>query len=219
MSGPESVVRVPDSLSSVSAFNALYMHSYNGSRDLPYHCSPWNPTRLFRAYCPGGFCIAVRGTDMGINFSSFPYVDVKDYNKFHGVGSAQKALKLMEVAIQQRGGDDGLNCMSCSYSSFAPRDFEKFDGCALLKRRNPGESGIVLDTCTAIVPDEDGVRVEKPCGVALDHFESMTKSVAIDASICWSSGRIPFLRKCETHLGITAEEVRGKIESHLITNS
>ncbi len=97
-------LRVPDDMSSVDTFIALYEYARDNDRiDHKYslhpgekrdtHLTPWNAIQIFKSYCPSGVCSDVRGTSMGVDFRlSYPKLDASDYEHIYGQGTAQKAI-------------------------------------------------------------------------------------------------------------------------------
>lgn len=93
------VVRVPDGMSSVEAFMALYENArvlrVDGS--IQAHAvevpkSPWNAIQIFHAYCHKGHCEYVRGRVIRADLGNFPYINADGYDKQYGPGAAAKAM-------------------------------------------------------------------------------------------------------------------------------
>lgn len=116
-------VRVPDDMSSVDAFDALYknatvfgMGQYApSSGDSP--TSPWNTIQVFKSYCHRGQCDYVRGKYMKVDFLNFPELDVNNYDQHYGEGSAQKAIDTYRKTMNESDSKEkyDLHCEPCRY--------------------------------------------------------------------------------------------------------
>lgn len=117
--------RVPEGMSSVDAFNALYknatilgMGTLNPSAgEIPG--SPWNAIQVFKTYCPSGFCDYVRGKYMKVDFRKFPEIDIAIYDKRYGEGAAKKAIQSYQQTMVNPAQKENydLNCKPCTYFS------------------------------------------------------------------------------------------------------
>jgi hypothetical protein len=95
--------RVPEGMSSVNAFAALY-ENVAGVGQTPG--SPWNAIQIFHRYCDKGYCQQVRGVHVGVDFMKAPMLDVKAYDEVYGEGAAQKAI---DVYQQKKNKLDSLD--------------------------------------------------------------------------------------------------------------
>lgn len=223
--------RVPEGMSSVDAFNALYknanvigMGNYAPSSGEPPK-TPWNTVQIFKKYCPTGSCHYVRGKSMKVDFHNFPELNVENYDKQYGPGSAQKAIDTYQKTIKNSDPKYDLNCGPCTYfTSYwkerTPEDQrkdldEKFSLCERLEKSekkaeqqiSETKSSSLFTQCKAkytLVSSTSYVdHPYMPCQEALDHFKMLLQSSqqedtnVVGLSVCRSIPFLPFLQKCQ----------------------
>ena len=115
--------RVPDGMSSVDAFNALYKNaSVLGMGKLNLSAgevpgSPWNAIQVFKTYCHRDYCDYVRGKFMKVDFHKFPEIHASNYDKYSGKGAAKEAIQSYQKTMDKRAptGNYNLHCKPCTY--------------------------------------------------------------------------------------------------------
>jgi hypothetical protein len=169
-------VRVPEGMSSVDAFNALYIRANALGKGWLNPCSgqnpssPWNAIQIFKSYCHNGYCDYVRGKLMKVNYRTFPELNVKNYDKEYGQGAAQKAIDAYQKTMSQSDPKEkyDLDCEPCAYfTSYwkqkTPEDDrkdmdEKFRKCEMLEESERKAEEQVLDTHSRIILNQCKVR-------------------------------------------------------------
>ncbi len=96
----ENKYTVPEGVSLANVFAALYgnakvlgmgKHAPNSGKGFS---SAVNAMQVFSAYCPRGYCNYVRGKVMKVDFSKYPQLDLRSYNRDNGKNAGQKAIEL-----------------------------------------------------------------------------------------------------------------------------
>lgn len=194
--------RVPDGMSSVNAFDALYKNANvigmgmyaPSSGESPD--TPWNAVQIFKTYCHNGYCDYVRGKYMKVDFCKFPELDVNRYDKQYGQGSAQKAIDTYQKIMNKLDPKDAydLNCKPYEYFTSYWKErtpecdrrdlHEMFSKCESLEesekrvQKQISENSPVFYECeakyTLTSPPVNFIKHDyKPCQEALDHFDML----------------------------------------------
>lgn len=198
--------RVPDGMSSLDAFQALYNNAsvlglgrHNPSAgETPG--SSWNAIQIFKSYCHDDYCGYVRGKYMEVNFRKFPDIDADSYDKQYGEGAARKTIQSYQKTMNKPDPKENfdLDCKPCTYfTSFwkqktpehQRKDLEgMFSRCGRLEEAetrsaeqiNVTTPSVIFDKCkasyTLVSPVSYIDHNYKPCQEALDHFKMLLQT-------------------------------------------
>lgn len=196
---------VPEGMSSVDAFNALYENAIIIGMGKYATCSgqtpgtPWNTIQIFKRYCYNDFCDYVRGKYMKVDFQEFPELDVTGYDRKYGPGSAQKAIDTYQQTMDKSDLKYDLNCEPCTYFTsywkkrtpeYERKDLnEMFRKCENLEETenrlqnqvNKINSSFPFSECKVeyalVSPPINYISHDyKPCQVALDHIKMLLEN-------------------------------------------
>ncbi|MEM1282754.1 MAG: hypothetical protein AAGG81_04295 [Chlamydiota bacterium] len=227
--------RAPEDMSFSEAFASLY----NNAQPLgmgflnPHHDKQIRThdeaMRVFFNDCSSdGYCGYVRGRPMKVDFSEYPKISTRSYDRYYGEGAAEKSLSEERTKFQDKTRETYKECNRCDIFDKATKkllcqselsEFQsQFEACQILSenreaakqrfQQNPFVEKF-FKNCTANYTIKDfnsintvGHRGNK-CEEALEHLGwlSNKESYIDDFKVCLSPHYFPGVRSCRSASG------------------